>query len=289
MKDMNFRWFIDKENKYKWIYHRIKRHILSKKTKYQYVEIFDTYSFGRVVVLDKKIQSAEADEFIYHEILVHPAMITHPEPKDILILGGGEGATTKEVLKHPSVKKVVMVDIDEEFVNLCKKYLGKWHQGSFNNNKVEVIFNDAKDYIKKTDNVFDVIIADISDPVEEGPAQMLYTKNFYYSLKRRLRSDGLFVTHATELSYILNKSISLDVFKNISQIFPISNFYYDFIPSFGTPWAFTIGSMKYNPEKISPQVICKRLINRNLNNLSYYDQETHKRLFALPKLFKNLF
>lgn len=288
VKKNKISFFIEKENRYKWIHHGIKRRVLSHKTRYQKVEILDTYNFGRVVILDDKIQSAETDEFIYHEILVHPAMISHPNPEDILILGGGEGATMREVLKHPNVKRVVMVDIDEEFVNLCKKYLGKWHQGSFNNNKVDLIFNDAKEYIKKTNNMFDIIIADISDPVEKGPAQMLYKRKFYSSLKKRLKSDGVFVTHATEVCYTSDKGISVNVFKTISEIFPVSNFYFDFIPSFSTSWGFAIGSLKYNPKEISSEAIYERLKNRDLNNLYYYDQETHKRLFALPKFFKIL-
>jgi spermidine synthase len=288
MNNSKIRWFIEKENRYKWIYHRIKRDILSKRTKYQNVEIFDTYNFGRVVILDSKIQSAETDEFIYHEILVHPAMITHPKPEYILILGGGEGATIREVLKHPTIKKVVMVDIDEEFVNICKKYLKKWHKDSFDNHKIELIFSDAKEYIKKTDELFDIIIGDLSDPVEKGPAQALYKKNFYTSLRTRLKSNGMFVTHSTEVCYNLGKVISVEVFKTLSEIFPITNFYYDFIPSFSTQWAFCIGSLKYNPKKISPEVIYKRLKNRNLDNLTYYDHEIHKRLFSLPKILKNL-
>lgn len=281
-------WFIDKDSKHRWIHHRVKRHILSTKTKFQQVELIDTYDLGRVVILDNKIQSAEVDEFIYHEALVHPAMITHPGPKNILILGGGEGATLREVLKHPTVKKVVMVDIDEEFVHLCKKYLNKWHQGSFDDKRVELIFSDAREYIKKTKSPFDIIIADISDPVEEGIAQMLYTKEFFSSIKRILKPDGIFVTHATAVFYTSNNSTCTGIFKILSDIFPIADFYYEYIPSYSSLWTFTIGSLKYNPVKLSAATLDKRLKKRRLNNLSYYDHETHKRLFYLPKCLRKL-
>jgi spermidine synthase len=284
----SYNWFIDKESKYKWIYHGVKNHIRSKKTIFQKVEILDTYNFGRVVILDNKIQSAEADEFIYHEALVHPAMITHPDPGHILILGGGEGATLREVLKHPTVRRVVMVDIDEEFVHLCKKYLSKWHHGSFDDKRVELIFTDAKEYIKKTKSLFDIIIADISDPVEKGPAQALYTKKFYSSLKGALKPDGIFVTHATEVYFTLKKSISIKIFKTLSEIFPIADFYCEFIPSFTSLWAFTSGSEKFSPKRMSSATIKKRLKKRGLSNLSYYDKETHKRLFQLPKCLRKL-
>lgn len=281
-------WFVDKDTKYRWILHKMKERILTARTRFQNVELIDTYNFGHVVVLDNKIQSAEADEFIYHEALVHPAMIAHPNPKKILILGGGEGATLREVLKHHTVKKVVMVDIDEEFVNLCKNHLRKWHKGSFDDKRVELIFADAMDYIKDTNTLFDIIISDISDPVEGSPAQLLYTRQFYSKIKKVLMKDGIFVTHTTEAHYISIKSISTDIFRMLSGIFPEAVFYHEFIPSFGVQWGFAIGSLKYSPLDISSTIVSKRLKERGLSNLSYYDGETHERLFHIPKCLRRL-
>lgn len=281
-------WFIDKDSKHRWIYHRIKKHVVSKKTNFQQVDFIDTHDLGLVVILDNKIQSTEVDEFVYHEALVHPAMITHPDPKNILIIGGGEGATLREVLKHPTVKRAVMVDIDKEFVHLCKKYLKKWHQSSFDDERVELIFTDAREYIKKTNFLFDIIISDISDPVEEGPAQKLFTKEFYSFIKSILKPEGIFITHATAAFYTSNKSISTEIFKMFSDIFQLSDFYYEYIPSFSSLWAFTIGSLKYSPKKLSSATLDKRLRKRGLRNLSYYDQETHKRLFYLPKCLRKV-
>ncbi len=290
MKDTKIKnsWFIDKDSEYRWIYHRVKKHVLSRETKYQKVEIIDTYNLGRVVILDNKIQSAEKDEFIYHETLVHPAMISHPQPRNILILGGGEGATLREVLKHPTVKKVVMVDIDEEFVNLCKGYLKKWHKGSFNDPRVELIFADAREYVKKIKSKFDVIIADVTDPVEEGPARQLYTKEFYSLVKKVLMPDGIFVTHATEIHCTPNTGVSTQIFKTLTDIFPKVEFYYEYIPSFSSLWAFAVGSLKYSLRELSPNIISKRLKEKKLENLSYYDPETHERLFCPPKCIRKL-
>lgn len=283
---MHNNWFIDKESENRWIYHRVKKHVLSRETKYQKVEIIDTYNLGRVVILDDKIQSAETDEFIYHEALVHPAMIAHSKPEKILILGGGEGATLREVLKHSMVKKVIMVDIDEEFVNLCKGYLKKWHKGSFNDPRVELIFADGREYVKKIKSKFDVIIADVSDPIEEGPARLLYKKEFYSLVKKVLMPDGIFVTHATNIDGSSSKSISSGIFKIFKKIFPEAVFYYEYIPSFSSLWAFTIGSLKYSLRELSPNIISKRLKERKLKDLSYYDPETHERLFCLPKCIR---
>ncbi len=284
---MHKKWFIDKEDDYRWIYHRVKKHVLSTKTKFQKVEIIDTHKLGRIVILDNKIQSAEVDEFIYHEALVHPAMISHPNPENILILGGGEGATLREVLKHPTVKKVVMIDIDEEFVHLCNRYLKQWHAGSFYDERVEIIFSDAKEYIKKTKSLFDIIIADISDPVEEGPARMLYTKKFYSSVKKVLTPNGIFVAHATEVYYVSDKNIYSRIFRILSGIFPIADFYYEYIPSFSSLWGFVICSPTYSPFEMSSSQIGERLKKRGLGGLSYYDQETHKKLLHLPKCLGN--
>jgi spermidine synthase len=281
-------WFIDKDSKDRWIYHRIMNHIVSARTKFQQVEIIDTYLFGRMVVIDNKIQSAEADEFIYHEILVHPVMIAHPEPRNVLILGAGEGATLREVLKHPTVHKAIMIDIDKEFVLLCKKHLRKWHKGSFHDRRAELIYGDAFEYLKNQQDRFDVIIADISDPDEKGPAVSIYTKGFYSLIKKALRPDGIFVTHSTAIYHIPYENISAGIFKTLKKIFPEVSLYYEYIPSFGTLWSFSTGSLKYRPETLSSYTIRKRLKERGIENLSYYEPEIHKKLFIIPECIKKL-
>lgn len=260
----------------------MKKHILSVKTQFQHVEIIDTYEYGRMVILDNQIQSAEADEFIYHEVLVHPAMIAHPEPESILILGAGEGATLREVLKHTTVKKVIMIDIDREFVNLCMKYLRKWHQGSFGDPRVKLIYGDAFKYLKKIRDRFDVIITDINDPVGTGPAVSMYTKKFYSLIKKTLMPGGIFVTHATSVYYVPRKNISTRIYKTLSEIFPEVDFYYEYIPSFGALWAFITASTRYSPKKIASNMLKKRIEERKLNPLLFYDADIHKRLFGMP-------
>lgn len=282
-------WFIDRDSDYRFVYNKFKKHVYSKKTRFQQVDIIDTENLGRVVILDKKVQSSESDEFIYHEALVHPAMVVHPVPKNILILGGGEGATLREVLKHPTVQKVVMVDIDREFVNVCKRYLKKWHKGSFNNRKVDLIFLDAMEYMKNTINKFDVIVADISDPLEKGPAVMVYTKEFYSLVKKTLAPKGIFVTHATEVHYSVYKKTADKIFTILNKMYPIVKVYFEYIPSFICLWGFAIASLKYNPENVSLRTIERRLKERNIGDLLYYDQEIHKKMFTLPACLRRYF
>ena len=279
-------WFIDKNSPYHWIYHRVKKHVVSVITPFQKVDIVDTHEFGRMVILDGQIQSAESDEFIYHEILVHPAMITHPKPEQILILGAGEGATLREVLKHSTVKKVIMIDIDREFVDLCKKHLRKWHKGSFRNEKVELIYADAISYLRNTGNRFDAIIADISDPTDRGPAHSVYTSKFYTLIKKVLMPDGIFVTNATAAYFVPHRNHSAQIMKKIVKVFSTVDPYYEYIPSFGSLWAYAIGSFRYSAGLISSGVIGRRLMQRKIEKLLYYNSETHERLFVMPPCMK---
>jgi len=287
MEKKNFTkiWFIDRENEYKEINHRIKDEIYATKSSFQNIHILDTYNLGRILVLDKKIQSAESDEYIYHEALVHPAMVANNCPKEILILGGGEGATLREVLKHPTVEMVIMVDIDQKLIETSKRYLSTWHTGSFEDPRTELIIMEASEFIRRTDKTFDVIICDIDDPVEGGPAASIYTKEFYESIKGILKEDGIFVTQAVEIFYIENDLHSM-LNRTIASVFKITESYCEYIPSFDAMWGFVIGSDKLSSKDLTEKEIQRRLLERKIDNLRFYDHETHKRLFSLPKMVR---
>ena len=163
---------------------------------YQHVLIQDAECFGRSLVLDDKTQSTELDEFVYHEALVQPALIAHPNPRTVFIAGGGEGATAREALRHRSVERVVMVDLDELVVNMCKKYLPNHHQGAFDDPRMKLLHEDALRYIETTDERFDVAIIDVPDPLEAGPAYLLFTQEFYRSMRSRLNPGGIMVAQS---------------------------------------------------------------------------------------------
>ena len=184
-------WYIEPITKDFYQQMTINRIIYSGRTKYQEVQIIDTPTFGRCLILDGRLQSSELDEFVYHEALVHPAMITHPNPEKVLILGGGEGATLREVLSHKTVKEGVMIDIDEELVNLCKKYLPKMGKKALRDERARVIFEDGLKFVKETDEKFDVIIMDLPEPLEGTPAEPLYKKDFFEILNSKLTDDGI--------------------------------------------------------------------------------------------------
>src|SRR3989338_9015718 len=231
----NSNWFFDNLSPEEGHIHGIKKTLYSGKTEYQSMEILETGSYGKCLILDGKMQSTEVDEFIYHEALVHPAMLTHPKPESVFIVGGGEGATLREVLRHKTVKRAVMVDIDKEVVDRCRELLPEYHQGAFDDPRAELRYMDARKYLEETSEVFDVIIIDISEPVEEGPAYLLYTKEFYDLVFERLSEGGLIALQAgtTAIHYLLNFSA---VCHTLKAVFPIVTPYHASLPSFGLPW-----------------------------------------------------
>ena len=148
-------------------------------SKYQKVHVVNIETFGRSLLLDEKMQSATADEWMYHEALVMPALLTHPNPKKVLIMGGGEGGTARQVLRIKSVERCVMVDIDSVVVETSKQFLESYHQNIWTNPRFELVIDDAKKYLLETNEKFDVIIGDLADPVEDNPCFLLYTVEFY--------------------------------------------------------------------------------------------------------------
>jgi spermidine synthase len=275
-------WFSDHISPDLTMLHSIKDRIYSGRTRFQSVEIIDTGSFGVCLVLDGKIQSSEVDEFIYHEALVHPSMLTHPHPERVLIAGGGEGATLREVLAHKTVNKAVMVDIDEEVVGLCRRFLPSWHQNAFDDPRTELHFTDARKYLEEIDERFDVIIIDLVDPLEQGPARLLYTWEFYQIVKQKLGHNGIMSVQSEQSEWD-----NLDNFAAISStlrnVFRIAHPYQVHIPSFFSLWGFSAASESLDASDISPDEIDARISARVSKKLKSYDGLTHRAMFTIPK------
>jgi spermidine synthase len=282
MEISSTKWFFDKINPHLLQLHAIESALYTGKTKFQSIEILKSPSFGKLLVLDGKIQSSEVDEFVYHEALVHTPMLAHPRPEKVFIAGGGEGATLREVLLHPTVKKAVMVDIDEDVIKICKKYLPEYHAGAFDDKRAEVIHTDARKWLAESKDKFDVIIIDLTEPVEEGPAYLLYTKEFYQIVRNKLTKDGIISVQAGCGSYteLLNlKAVN----HTLKSIFPIVSVYTADIPSFGGPWGFCVASMTLDTASLTPVEVDKRIKARSLKTLRFYDGISHQAMFNLPK------
>lgn len=251
------------------------------KTKYQFVQIFDNKILGKVLFLDGKIQSAAIDESVYHETLVHPALLTHPNPARVLVIGGGEGATLREVLRHDCVEKAVMVDIDKELVQLCSKHLPEWSSGAFADPRVKVVYRDALKFVQTCRQKFDVIISDLTEPVEEGPSVPLFSVGFFKDISKILKEDGVFVLQAGSADLIYS-SFFVSCTMTLEQVFPIVRPYRTFLFSFSSPWGLILTSQKEDPVKIGEKTIGKRIKERKVKKLKFYHPGIHNGQFALP-------
>ena len=257
--------------------------LVATRTQFQEVAIHEAKALGRCLLLDDRIQSGALDEWIYHEALVHPVMTTHPQPRQVLILGGGEGATLREVLRHPTVEQATMVDIDGELIDFCREHLADWHKGAFDDRRASLIVGDAKKYLAETDRRFDVIIADLTDPIEEGLASLLYTRQFYELLKPRLAGPGIFVTQALGIRYNRMDVLHAAVHSTLRALFREVASYTEFLITFDSLWAFAAASDSLRPADLTPDEVDRRLAERGLSDLRYYDGVTHRRMFSLPK------
>lgn len=251
------------------------------KTKYQFVQLFHNKVFGKVLFLDGKIQSAQVDEFIFHESLVHPALITHSAPRKVLIIGGGEGATLRETLRHSSVEKAVMVDIDKKLVELCQKHMPEWSEDSFSDPRTQLIFGDARRYIERSRQKFDVIISDLTEPVRASPSIYLFTKEFFEKVFLNLKKEGVFVLQAGSADPYYYQFFT-SCAETLKEIFPLVRPYWTFIFSFGLPWGFILASKKVDPLELDEKEISRRIRSRGVKNLKLYHPGFHQSFFSLP-------
>lgn len=257
------------------------------RTQYQDVVIQELEHLGRCLIVDGRIQSAEVDEHVYHELLVHPAMIAHPAPARVLICGGGEGAPLREVLRHPSVDAVVMVDLDAELVGLCREHLPAWHRGAFQDPRLRLVHADARTFVEQSAERFDVVIADLTDPTEGAPSKLLYTEEFYRAVARVLDPAGVFVTQAIGLHYDAGDRLHAMIHHTVRAVFSDVRSYSDYILSFDYPWAF-VGAARHPVwSALTREEVDRRLRDRRID-LRFYDGETHLRAMSLPKPLRKL-
>ncbi len=253
------------------------------RTEFQTAAIYETSEYGTMLVLDGIVQSVEDDEYIYHECLTQPALTAHPKPNRVLVIGGGEGATIREVLRHPGIERVVMVDIDRELVEICKVHMPEWHQGAFDDPRVELVIGDGGRYVETTDEVFDVIILDVVDAFDDGPATELYTEQFYRLVSRRLASGGILVIQAMELCG-LEYADHCRVLRELRPVFRYTRSYSVYVPSFWCEWGYIVASDEVDVAAVEPKEIDAVLMRRGIEaQLRFYDGAAHRRLFALPK------
>jgi spermidine synthase len=282
-------WLVDQVTPHEVHLFRREGDMLATRTQFQAIEYVRTEAYGNILVLDGAVQSAEFDEYLYHEALVHPAMVQHPEPERVLIIGGGEGATLREVLKHDSVTAAVMVDLDGELVEFCRREMPTWHCGAFDDPRVTLLHEDGRAFLERAlkngGAPYDVIIIDITDGVPDGPAAALYTQEFYQLCKDCLTPQGVMAVQAFALSMDL-LSEHATIARTISAAFPGSQSYTTFVPSFIATWGFVLAN-KSGELPLSAERVEDRLNARQLGHkLKAYDGITQQGYFSLPKAIR---
>ena len=255
--------------------------LYSKHSQFQKVEVFETESaLGRVLTLDDLMMTTEGDEYHYHEMIAHVPMMHHPDPKTVLVIGGGDGGTVREVLKHPSVEKVVLCEIDGLVIEACKEFLPTI-ACELDNPKCEILVEDAIEYIKDKENMFDIVLIDSTDPM--GPGEGLFTEEFYTNVKRSLKKGG--IVAAQSESPFVNKEEIKKMYNLLKKVFPICSTYTSNIPTYpGGYWAWAFCSEEVAPLSFFAEERAEEIIK----SCKIYNREYHEARFALPNYLKEL-
>ncbi len=273
-------WFTELHGKDYGITIKINKVLKSIQTKFQKLDVYETEGFGKLLTLDDLVMVTERDEFIYHEMIVHVPLFCHKLPETVLVIGGGDGGTVREILKHKTVKHIDMVEIDEEVVKAAKEFFPTL-SSELDNPKVNLHFKDGVKFVQNIQNVYDIIIIDSTDPINIGEG--LFTTEFYKNCFNALKENGI-LTNQSE-SPFHNQDWVENIYKKLNKVFPIVKMYIAAVPTYPSGvWSFAFCSKNTNPIDDFKK---ERFKEYNLK-LKYYNDEIHKGSFAVPNFAKEL-
>lgn len=258
--------------------------LFESKTEHQHLVIFRNAQWGTVMALDGVIQTTEGDEFIYHEMLTHVPMFSHPKPNSVLIIGGGDGGILREVLKHASVETVTMVEIDAQVVEMCKTYLPNHSKGAFDDPRLNLVIADGVDFVNQTKQTFDVVISDSTDPV--GPGEVLFTSRFYQGIASCLNPDGVFVAQ-NGVSFLQQEEVKNTALR-LKPLFQQRGFYCAAVPTYvGGVMSFAWATQQ---QDLSQQALAQVVARYQTAAIKtrYYNPKLHQACFALPQYLNEL-
>ena len=274
--------FKEKLYKFGGQYFSVEKILFENKTSHQELVIFENSFFGNILALDNIIQTTQKDEFIYHEMLTHIAMFSHKNPKNVLIIGGGDGGILREVIKHKNLQSVTMVEIDESVINMSKKYLPSHSFGAFESEKLNLVIDDGLKFLEKSSKNFDVIICDSTDPI--GPGEALFTSPFYHEIYKKLAVDGIFVAQ-NGVAFMQEDEV-LTTQKRLNQYFADPCFFSSAIPTYyGANMYFAYATKNPQAKKNQEKDIEKRYVNSNITT-NYYNPKIHQASFAIPNFLE---
>jgi spermidine synthase len=258
---------------------RAKKTLFSQKSRYQKIDIIENPVFGRMLFLDGELQLSESDEFIYHEMLSHPAMFFHPSPQQVLIIGGGDGGVAREVLKH-NPKQVFLVDIDKMVIEASKKYL-PFCSRALKNKRIKISIEEGSKFVEKYKSFFDVAIVDPTDPIIKKKFN-LYRPEFYKVLFKSLKKEGITCLQLGNFNF--NLGFVKKTKSQFQKIFPFVKIYKVFVPSFFSEWTFLLASKKINIEKPNFKVLERKF--KKIKGLKYFSPEVFGACGVFPKIYK---
>lgn len=269
-------WYTEKHTENAGITLKVTKSLFSGKSEFQQLDIVETAEYGRMMLLDGLVMVTERDEFVYHDMITHPALFTHPAPKKVLVIGGGDGGTIREIMKHPGVELAVLCEIDGLVIEKSIELLPSMAcEIDGKNPRVKLHVDDGIAYIRDHQNAFDVIMVDSTDPI--GPAEGLFEEDFYRMVFGALKKDGIMVAQSESPFY--HGEIQKNMYKNLRAVFPIVEMYQAFIPTYPSGfWSFAFASKQYHPVKDFDR---ERAKNRAFYT-KYYNEDLHLGAFMLP-------
>ena len=255
-----------------------------RRTPFQLLEVYHSPDLGRMFRLDGANMTSERDEFFYHENLVHPAAVAHAGPRRALVIGGGDGGSSEELLKHSTLEVVHMVELDPEVIEVSKTQFAGVHRGAFADPRLEVSVGDGLEYLRTTDVRYDIVAMDLTDPV--GPSVELYTSATFALARRAMAEGGALTLHmGSPFSHPARVRSTID---NLRQVFGRVTPYFVHIPLYGSVWGFACASDTLDPRAIAPAEVENVIRRRGIGDLQYYNGEIHQAIFALPNYVKTL-
>ncbi len=275
-------WITEYITPYDVYHHGVTRVLAYARTEFQEMQIVECGTYGKALVLDGKWQSCTGDEFLYHEPLVHPACVNHGHPERVLVLGGGEGATVREALKWRTVKRVVMVDIDGQVVEACRQHLPEMHQGAFEDPRTELVIGDALDCLDDSAGEWDVIVSDLSDPIEEGPSFKLFTREYFAKCKRALKPGGYLVVQAGPTSPV-EMAMHVRLVNTLGAVFGNVASYSSYVPTYAAPWGYALASDNPIDHRPDPARIDALLADQTTSQFRMFDGITLLGMLQTPK------
>ncbi len=285
-KTDRWQWYVERFSAAERHHHAIDELYFSGRSDFQQVAVLRSPVFGKMLVLDGDTQSAQLDERIYHEALVHPALAATEENSEVLILGGGEGATLREVLRCPSVARATMVDIDGTVVDLAKRYLSEWSDGAFDDPRARVVVGDALEFMRSHDDRYGSILSDLTEPLEDSPSNPLFNDDVFALIKSRLREGGTYVLQASTAA-VHNAALHCKMARTLRRHYAHVASYVTYVPAFDTQWAFLACSDRADLSLLDAAAIdayCASLRGESF----FYDSVTHRRIFALPVYLRKM-